>query len=64
MTKIKSYSRSISDIGNEIDEFESFMKNLARGLSQERSLVRHQAEWHIRGMLYHLRRVYEQYLNF
>ena len=67
MTKIKSNPRNISDIGREINELESSMNNLAHEVFQkhpERSLLAHQAEWHIRGMLYHLRRVYEEYLIF
>lgn len=59
--------RPIQDLRAEIDALELPTKGLAHKVASahpERSIFAFQAEWHIRAMLYHLRRVFDHYSLF
>src|SRR5437667_6789273 len=59
--------RKAEDFVAEIDALEKSVSGLAHKVAAarpERSLLAHQAEWHIRGILYHLRRLVDHYSSF
>jgi len=59
--------RRIEDLRAEIATLEESVKGLAHSVVEshpERSLLAFQADWHIRGMLYHFRRLFEHYSAF
>lgn len=58
MTELNRNPRKVSDFERDIADLEESVKNLAHQLAaahSDRSLLGFQAEWHIRGILYHLR---------
>ena len=59
--------RKIQDFRAEIDALGESVNGIAHGVTKlhpERSLLAFQADWHIRGMLYHLRQLFENYSMF
>lgn len=60
-------ARPLADLKGEIDALEESAKGIAHRVAEshpERSVLAFQAEWHVRSMLYHLRRLFDQYLLF
>jgi hypothetical protein len=59
--------RRLEDFRQEIAELEQSVEGLGHRVAEahsERSLLGFQAEWHIRGILYHLRRLFDLYAVF
>jgi len=59
--------RKPGDFVADIEALERSARGLAHGVAQAhpgRSLLAHQADWHIRGILYHLRRLVDHYSSF
>jgi len=59
--------RKLEELEQEIDRLEVFAKGLGDLVARQhpdRSVLGYQAEWHVRGVLYHLRNVYGFYNQF
>jgi hypothetical protein len=62
-----SNPRKVEDFVADIDALEGSVNGLARrvvGSHRDRSLLADQADWHIQGILYHLRRLVDHYSSF
>jgi hypothetical protein len=67
MTPNDPNSRKLADFERQIAELEESVRGLGHRVATahpDRSLVAYQAEWHIRGVIYHLRRLFEMYAVF
>lgn len=59
--------KSLGTFTGELDEIDNLISQLARAVADnkpEMALVAHQAEWHVKGMVYHLRDLLAHYQEF